>query len=76
MTTADELHPKWREQTGGLLNSQLDWEDVQRTWFGENEQKNEEQPQLSSDGVLVIDNLLNEQTLDLIRNLLLRNTHW
>jgi hypothetical protein len=76
MTTADELHPKWREQSGGLLNSQLDWEDVQRTWFGENDEKNEVQPQLSSDGVLVIDNLLNEQTLDLIRNLLLRNTHW
>ncbi|KAL3772156.1 hypothetical protein ACHAWO_004173 [Cyclotella atomus] len=76
MTTSDELHPKWREQTGGLLNSQVDWGDVQRTWFGENDEKNEVQPKLSSDGVLVIENLLNDQTLNIIRKLLLRNTHW
>lgn len=75
VTTADELNPKWREETSGLLNSQLDWEDVQRTWFGEND-KTEASSTLSSDGVLVVDNLLNEQTLGLIRKLLLRNTHW
>ena len=76
MTTADELYPSWREQSNGLLNSQQDWQDIQRRWFGEGDSKNEAEPTLSSDGVIVIDNLLNEQTLDIIRKLLLRNSHW
>ena len=77
MTTADELNPSWRVDTKGLLNSQLDWVQVQNQWFGENSANaNQDSHMLSSDGVIVIDNLLNDQTLDLIRKLLLRNTHW
>jgi hypothetical protein len=77
MTSADELYPSWRENPNGLLNSQLDWADEQRRWFGEsNGGKDEPSSKLSSKGVLVIDNLLNEQTLNIIRKLLLRNTHW
>ncbi|KAL3803539.1 hypothetical protein HJC23_014087 [Cyclotella cryptica] len=79
-TSADELHPGWREESVGLLNSRLDWEAVQRKWFGEkNTEKKVDSSSsmaMSSDGVIVIDNLLNQQALDIIRKLLLRNTHW
>ena len=37
MTTADELEPKWKEST--LLNKNLDWDDIQRRWFGEERKK-------------------------------------
>ena len=79
MTTADELNPSWRVETKGLLNSRLDWDQVQNQWFGEDNGSNAKQDShniLSSNGVIVIDDLLNGQTLDLIRKLLLRNTHW
>jgi len=32
-TTADELDPSWKES--GLLNKTLDWDGIQRQWFGE-----------------------------------------
>jgi len=76
MTTADKLYPAWREQSNGLLNSQQDWHAIQRQWFGESNSKNEDVSAFSSNGVIVVDNLLTEQTLDIIRKLLLRNTHW
>ncbi|KAL7519130.1 hypothetical protein ACHAWX_003923 [Stephanocyclus meneghinianus] len=77
--SADELHSGWREDPGGMLNAQLDWEAVQRKWFGESADKEDDSSSslaMSSDGVIVLDDLLNQQTLDIVRKLLLRNTHW
>lgn len=89
-TTSDELDPGWRqlaEKRNGLLNPR-DWEAIQQSWFGakgngnesaKNDAKLEQQNDnlhSSTPGVLVIDDLLSPQTLDIIRKLLLRNTHW
>jgi len=96
MTTADELDPDWKERggssSGGLLNDALDWDGIQRDWFGEGietssrtESTNDgatttatatTPPSPSIPGVIVIDDLLTPQTLSLLRRLLLRNTHW
>jgi hypothetical protein len=72
-TTAYELYPNWKDDA--LLNS-LDWDGVQKQWFGESSQSDNDASAMSSDGVIVLDNLLSEQALDCIRKLLLRNTHW
>lgn len=73
MTSADELDPSWRHH--GLLNEQLNFDTIQQEWFGERE----EMPTTASSsipGVIVIDNLLDQRTLSLIRELLLKNTWW
>lgn len=70
--TSDELYPSWREES--LLNSRLDWEEVEHQWFGESNSSSEYEDDASS--VVVIDELLNDHTLDILRKLLLRNTHW
>jgi hypothetical protein len=71
--TSDELYPSWREES--LLNSRLDWEEVEHQWFGENNSSSSEYEHDAS-SVVVIDELLNDHTLDILRKLLLRNTHW
>lgn len=72
MTSADELDPNWRQRV--LLNEQLNFDTIQRQWFGENPDcANEE---MSIPGVVVIDNLLDPATLSLIREILLKNTWW
>jgi hypothetical protein len=72
MTSADELDPNWRQRV--LLNEQLNFDTIQRQWFGENpDSANEE---MSIPGVVVIDNLLDPATLSLIREILLKNTWW
>ena len=76
--TADELDPNWRQH--GLLNKRLNFDTIQQEWFGENvvDSSSEETSAAttSSPGVIVIDNLLDEHTLSLIRELLLKNTWW
>mmetsp|Transcript_17494 Transcript_17494/g.29633 ORF Transcript_17494/g.29633 Transcript_17494/m.29633 type:complete len:431 (+) Transcript_17494:61-1353(+) len=79
MTTADELDPNWRQHE--LLNEQLDFDAIQKEWFGDNAAgySNEEMSTAASSpipGVVVIDNLLDQRTLSLIRELLLKNTWW
>ena len=81
MTTADELDPDWRAQ--GILNN-LDWDLHQRYWFDVCEEESIElsdaasmEPTSSSTpGVVVIDDILTPNALSIIRQLLLRNTHW
>ena len=80
MISADELEPNWR-QFGLLLNKQLNFDTIQQEWFGENvDSLNEEMSTDASSplpgGVIVIDNLLDQRTLSLIRELLLKNTWW
>ncbi|KAL9189021.1 hypothetical protein ACHAXT_011511 [Thalassiosira profunda] len=82
MTTADELEPGWK--ANDLLSNELDWDGIQRDWFGESDEEQsgsmdatpQQTPDASIPGVLVIDDLLTPQTLSLLRELLLRNTHW
>lgn len=76
MTTADELDPEWRSR-GSILND-LDWDMYQRSWFDAcGEDATMELPSSStSTGVNVIDDILTPKTLSVIRQLLLRNTHW
>ncbi|KAL7543289.1 hypothetical protein ACHAXR_012607 [Thalassiosira sp. AJA248-18] len=82
MTSADILDAGWREQ--GLLNSELDWESIQRDWFGESDKVQidsatataKETTPPSIPGVIIIDDLFTPQTLSILRKLLLRNTHW
>lgn len=78
MISADELDPNWRQY--GLLNKQLNFDTIQQQWFGENvHSENEEMSADASSplpGVIVIDNLLDQRTLSLIRDLLLKNTWW
>ena len=84
MTTADKLDPGWRNDatSNGLLNNEIDWDGIQRDWFGEggNIQIDSTTPKeaatASIPGVLIIDDLLTPQTLSLLRQLLLKNTHW
>jgi hypothetical protein len=81
MTTADELDPDWRAQ--GILNN-LDWDLHQRYWFDVCEEElielsdaaSMEPTSSSTPGVIVIDDILTPNALSIIRQLLLRNTHW
>ncbi len=72
MTSADELDPNWRQR--GLLNKQLNFDTIQQQWFGENPDSSNKE--MSIPGVVVIDNLLDQHTLSLIREILLKNTWW
>jgi hypothetical protein len=72
MTSADELDPNWRQR--GLLNKQLNFDTIQQQWFGENPDSSNKE--MSTPGVVVIDNLLDQHTLSLIREILLKNTWW
>jgi len=88
MTTADELDPNWKENAAntGLLNNALDWNGIQRNWFGESEKVQSESTTTTTKeattttpsipGVIIIDDLLTPTTISLLRQLLLRNTHW
>lgn len=88
-TTADELDPLWKDT--GLLNTASNWGEIQQQWFGESRkeaQRSESAVTKVKDattvgdskkeipGVIVIDDLLTPKALDLLRQLLLRNTHW
>lgn len=76
--SADELDPNWRQH--GLLNERLNFDTIQQEWFGENivdsSSKETSTAATTSGPVIVIDNLLDEHTLALIRELLLKNTWW
>lgn len=74
MTSAAELDPNWRQH--GVLNKQLDFDTIQQQWFGENPDSSNEVESSSIPGVIVIDNLLDQRTLSLIREILLKNTFW
>jgi hypothetical protein len=77
MTTADELDPDWRSQES-ILND-LDWDQYQRKWFdvcGNDPLETNEPPSFSTPGVIIIDDILTPKTQSIIRQLLLRNTHW
>jgi hypothetical protein len=80
MTSADELDPSWRQNE--LLNERLDLDLIQKQWNGDDSgllgeaDSSPDQSPSSVPGVIVIDNLLDEQALTLIRELLLKNTWW
>lgn len=77
MTSADELDPRWRQNE--LLNERLDLDLIQKQWIGDDSgllDEADSSPDQSVPGVIVIDNLLDEQALTLIRELLLKNTWW
>ena len=80
MTSSDELDPSWRQNE--LLNQRLDLDRIQKQWIGDDSgllgeaDSSPDQSPSVVPGVIVIDNLLDEQALTLIRELLLKNTWW
>jgi hypothetical protein len=80
MTNSDELDPSWRQNE--LLNQRLDLDRIQKQWIGDDSgllgeaDSSPDQSPSVVPGVIVIDNLLDEQALTLIRELLLKNTWW
>ena len=67
MTTSDKIDPDWRNHA--MLNSHHDWNHIQRQYYGD-ESNNVES------SVVVVDNLLTDEALSILRTLLLGNTHW
>jgi len=85
-TDAAALDPGWRDSP--LLNNGLDWEGIQKDYFGERKPKQstaasgsaspppEDGSGTSHPGVIVIDDFLTPRALSTLRRLLLHNTHW
>ena len=85
-TDAAALDPGWRDSP--LLNNGLDWEGIQKDYFGERKPKQstaasgsaspppENGSGTSHPGVVVIDDFLTPRALSTLRRLLLHNTHW
>ena len=72
MTSSDVLDSKWRERR--LLNEELNFNAIQQDYSATGSLAYSESTAIP--GVVVIDNLLSPETLALIRQLLLTNTHW
>jgi hypothetical protein len=64
--------PELKDDQGNLiplLNPNVDFEGIQRQWFGED-------PNHDYPGIVVIDNILSQEALSRIRQLLLESTVW
>ncbi|KAL3807195.1 hypothetical protein ACHAXA_008907 [Cyclostephanos tholiformis] len=87
VTTSNKLDPGWRGMSN-FLGDGLDWDAIQGDWFGEGRTMTAVDVPLivsapsssssssSAQGVIVINGLLALRTLSILRDLLLRNTHW